>query len=99
MLHLLLFPMLSKGLYQLPCLALNLQMKKIDFSKLKAIADNNLNMALMIGFVFNRLEKIMGTGENACYQQLLIFLKCLQKASIIGSNSGLWDKCLTLSYC
>ena len=35
--------------------------------------------------VYDRVENIVGKGENACYQHFLLFPKCFQKASLSGS--------------
>ena len=35
--------------------------------KLKAVADDNLNMTQMIEFVLHIVENIVGKGENAAY--------------------------------
>ena len=45
---------------------------------MKVFADNNLNMAEMMEFIFERVENIVGKGENAVYQHFLLFPKCLQ---------------------
>ena len=34
--------------------------------------------------VFDRIENIVGKGENAGYQHFLLFPQCLQKASFSG---------------
>ena len=39
----------------------------------------------MIIFVFDRIENIVGKGENAGYQHFLLFLHCFQKASFSRS--------------
>ena len=59
--------------------------KILDQTKFKAFADNNFIVAEMLTFVFYRLEKIPGKGENAGYQHFLLFPQCFQKASISGS--------------
>ena len=33
--------------------------------------------------VFDRVENIVGKGENAGYQHFLLFLQCFQKASFL----------------
>ena len=48
--------------------------KMINFTKFKAFADDNLNLADMAKYVCHRVEKIMGNGENAGYQHFLHFL-------------------------
>ena len=40
-----------------------------------------LKMAEIGEFFIERVENIMGKGENACYQHFLLFPQCLQKAS------------------
>ena len=40
--------------------------KILDQTKLKAFADNKLNVTNMIIFVFDRVENILGKGEIAC---------------------------------
>ena len=58
--------------------------KFLDWSKLKAFADNISNMAEKLIFVFGRVENFVGEGENAIYQHFLLFSQCFQKASILG---------------
>ena len=53
-------------------------------TKLKAFADDKINVAQMMISVFDRIENIMGKGENAGYQHFLIFPQCFQKASFLG---------------
>ena len=53
--------------------------KVLGFSKLKALADDKLNVAIMIIPVFDRLENILGKGENADYQHFLLFPQCFPK--------------------
>ena len=35
-------------------------------------------------FVLDRVENIVGKGENAGYQHFLLFPQCFQKASFLG---------------
>ena len=58
--------------------------KILDVTKLKAFADDKISVAQMIISVFDRLENIVGKGENAGYQHFL-FTQCFQKASFLGS--------------
>ena len=58
--------------------------KILDWSKLKAFADDKLNVAEMIISLYDRVENIVGKGENAGYQHFLLFLQCFHKASFIG---------------
>ena len=50
-------------------------------SKFIASADNKFGVAEIMGFVFERVENIVGKGENAGYQHFLLFLRRFQKAS------------------
>ena len=45
--------------------------------KLKAHADNKNNVVQMMIPVSDRLENIVGKGENAGYQHFLLFPQCL----------------------
>ena len=47
--------------------------KILDWSKLKAFADDKLNLAEKFKFALGRVENIMGKGENAGYQHFLLF--------------------------
>ena len=53
--------------------------KILDLSKLKAFADDKINVTQKFNFVFERIENIVGKGENAGFPQ------CFQKASFSGS--------------
>ena len=59
--------------------------KILDWSKLKAFADNKMKLAKMVIFVFGRAGNIMGKGENAGYQHFLLFETCFPKAFYSGS--------------
>ena len=50
--------------------------KSLDTSRLKAFEDDNLNIAKMAIFLFDRLENTFGKGENAIYQHFLLFPQC-----------------------
>ena len=43
-----------------------------DWSKLKAFVDNKLNVTEKLKFVLERVENIVGKGENAGYQPFLL---------------------------
>ena len=58
--------------------------KILDQSKLKAFADDNLNVYQKLKFALGRVENIVGKGENAGYQHFLLFPQCFQKASFLG---------------
>ena len=56
------------------------------WTKLKALADDKINVAQMMISVFDRVESMVGNGENACYQHIiLLFPPCFEKPSFIGS--------------
>ena len=57
----------KKGLNPLP------NDKLLDWSKLKALADDQINVTEELKFDFERVENIVGKGENAGYQHLLLF--------------------------
>ena len=59
--------------------------KILDFTKLKAFADDKLNVAKMMISLFDRVESTMGKGENAGYQHFLLFPQCFPKPSSLGS--------------
>ena len=44
-----------------------------QLSKLKAFADNTLNASKNMNFVSDRIENIVGKGENAGYPHFLFF--------------------------
>ena len=56
----------------------------LDWSKLKAFADNNLYVAQMMIYFFDRVENIVRKGENADYQHFLLFPQCFQKFFLSG---------------
>ena len=58
--------------------------KFLDWFKLKALADDKLNFAEKLKFALERVENIVGKGENAGNQHFLLFPQCFQKASIEG---------------
>ena len=47
--------------------------------KLKAFADDTLNVAERLKFVCERVENTVGKGEIAHYEQFLLFQQCFQK--------------------
>ena len=59
--------------------------KIVDWSKLKAFADNKIKALEMMIFVFDRVENIVGKGENAGYQHFFFFPQCFLKAIHSGS--------------
>ena len=64
--------------------------KILDWSKLKAFANENFNITKTMISVGNRVENIVGKGENTAYQHFRLFPQCFQKFSISGSlNLGI----------
>ena len=57
--------------------------KVLDWSKLKAFADNKVNSTEKLKFVFGSVENVVGKGENASFQHFLLFPQCFQKASFL----------------
>ena len=51
---------------------------------LKAFADDKFCVAKMVISVFDRVENIVGRGENAGHQHFLLFTQCFPKASYTG---------------
>ena len=51
----------------------------LDWSKLKAFADDKMNVTEKLKFVLGMVENIVGKGENAGYQHFLLFPQCFQK--------------------
>ena len=59
--------------------------KILNETKLKAFADDKLNNKNDI-YVFDRVENIVGKGENAGYQHFLLFPQSFQKACFSGCH-------------
>ena len=58
--------------------------KILDWPKLKAIADKKINVAEMMISLSDRVENIVGKGENAGYQHFLFFPLRFQKPTFSG---------------
>ena len=56
-----------------------------DWSLLKVFADDKLKVTEKLKFVLERVENIVGKGENAGNQHFLLFPQCFLKASLEGS--------------
>ena len=56
-----------------------------DWSKLRAFADDKIDVTEKLKFVLGRVENIVGKGENAGYQHFLLFPSCFHKASFSES--------------
>ena len=63
-----------------------LKHKKLALTKLKAFADDTFNVSKMKLSVFDRIENIVGKGENAGDQHFLLFPQCFQKFYVSGSS-------------
>ena len=48
----------------------------LDWSKLKAFADDKIKVLKMMIVVFDRVGNVWGKGENSGYQHLFLFLQC-----------------------
>ena len=59
--------------------------KILDVTKLKAFADDKLNIASMMISLLDRIENAVGKGENAGYQHFLLFPQCFPQSSSLGS--------------
>ena len=51
----------------------------LDWSKLKAFADDKINVTEKVNLFWGRVENIVGKEKNAGYQHFLLFLQCFQK--------------------
>ena len=56
--------------------------KIIACSKFKSLADDKIDMTQNLKFVLERVENILGKGENADYQHFLIVQECYEKPSL-----------------
>ena len=50
--------------------------KILDWSTLKAFGDKKMNATEKLKFVLERVENIVGKGENAGYWHFLLFSQC-----------------------
>ena len=58
--------------------------KMLDQSKLKALADDKIDVVEMMISPFDRVENSAGKGENAGNQHFLLFPQCFSKPSSFG---------------
>ena len=54
------------------------------FSKLKAFADDKINVTHKLKFALARERNIVRKGENAGHQHFLLFPQCLQNTTFSG---------------
>ena len=75
--------------------------KNLTLSKLKAFADDKIKVTSMIISVYDRVENIVGKGENAGYQHFLLFPQCFEKASFPYTSKGVfvWEWVRFGSFC
>ena len=73
---------LSKSIFQLFT-----ERQKFGLVETESIADMKLNIAKMMISLFYRVENIVGKGENAGYQHLLLYSQCFPKLSLRGGGS------------
>ena len=59
------------------------RLPKPDHFKLKAFADDKINVTQKLKFVMEGVEKIVKKEENAGYQHFLLFAQCFQKLTIL----------------
>ena len=55
--------------------------KILDYSKLKTLAEDKINVTQKLRFVTGWVENIVGKGENAGNQHFLLFTQSFQKFS------------------
>ena len=67
--------------------------KLLDWSKLKAFANDKFKVAEIMIYIFDTVENIVGKGENAGYKHFPLFPQCFQKASFSGSLIILRPSC------
>ena len=79
-------------LYLITCQPIT-RRQNFDLAKLKAFADDKINATKMIISAFDRVENIVGKGENAGYQHFLLFSQCFQRASFPDVSKGVivWE--------
>ena len=61
--------------------------KILDATKLKAYADDKLNIHKMTISLFDRVENTVGKGKNTGFQHLLLFPQCFFKAFFLVVKS------------
>ena len=53
--------------------------KFLEWSKLKAFADDKIKVAEKLKFVLDKVENIVGRGENTGYKHFLLFPQCFRE--------------------
>ena len=57
----------------------------MDLTKLKALVQDNINVAGKVEFMLDRVENVVGKGGYAGFQHFLLLTQCFHKASSSGS--------------
>ena len=67
-------------LIRIDCINLLPNDKIMEWSKMKAFADNKMNVDLTekLKFVLGRVENIVGKRETTAYKHFLLFPQCFQ---------------------
>ena len=60
--------------------------KSLEWTKLKAFADDNIDVTQTWKFDLGRVMNIAGEGEIAGYQHFFVLSQCFQKHSFSGSS-------------
>ena len=63
--------------------------KTIKASHVHFCRVSNFSVAQMVQFSFERVENIVGKGENAGYQHFLLFPQCFQKVFANGASKAI----------
>ena len=66
----------------------------LDLYRLKAFADDKINVTQNLKFILERVENIVGKGENACYKHFLLlpqyfqsfFFRVVKKSGLCGKR-------------
>ena len=66
----------------------------LDVTKLKALADDKLNIGKMTISLFDRIQNTEGKGENAVYHHFLLFPQCFLKPFFfrVDKSRDFWVK-------
>ena len=67
------------------CLVNSTKQQNLRLVQIQSICRRKIQHAKIMIAVCDRIEKIVGKGENAGYQHFLLFPQCFQKLSCSGS--------------
>ena len=65
--------------------------RSLDWSSLKAFADNKINVTQKFEYVYWKVENIVGKGENAGYQHFILFTTMFWKGFFLRVVKS-WDR-------